>query len=46
VTPLYIDVDSSIPMSHYIYYLDSLFKSYEILKISIEVQACSWSLPM
>jgi hypothetical protein len=39
-------MDCSFPKSHYTSFLDSWFKSYEVLKISAKIWACSEPLPM
>jgi hypothetical protein len=41
-----VGMDCSFPISHCTSFLDPLFKSYEVLKISVEVWACSQPLPM
>jgi hypothetical protein len=41
-----VGMDCSFPKSHYTLFLDSLFKSYEVLKISAKVWSCSQPLPM
>jgi hypothetical protein len=39
-----VGTDCSYPKSHYTSFLDIWFKSYEVLKISAKVQACSQPL--
>jgi hypothetical protein len=36
-----VGIDCSFPKSHYTLFLDSRFKSYEVLKISTKIRACS-----